>query len=357
MAISRVKTWVSGEVLFASDLNSEFDNLLNNATSLVSPWTANMDAGGFRLITLGAGSVSSPTLQFSGDTNTGVYSPAADQVTLVAGGVQILQASGYTSAVNFLRAVSAQSGIAPSLGATGTDTDISLSLLTTGTGFVNVPTGYAISNRFYPGLGVGSANEGLTAITSGTLDLMAGGRRVLQASSYLNATNFLIVAPSQSGQPVTITAGGADTNISVQILGKGSGTLSVATAFTPASLGAGPSIGNTPAIHALYQENVVKGWINFKGTATASIYGSYNVTSLSRGGTGLYTITWARGFAATPYAVLGIASTNVAGTGANILSTLTTTPNTTTTTDIRTNDSADGAIDAPIVYVATLGAQ
>lgn len=265
-----------------------------------------MDAGGFRLITLGAGSVSSPTLQFSGDTNTGVYSPAADQVTLVAGGVQVLQASAYTSAVNFLRAVSSQSGIAPSLGATGTDTDISLSLLTTGTGFVQVPTGYAIGNRFYPGLAVGGSNQGLTAITSGTLDLMAGGQRVLQASSYLNATNYLVVAPSQSGQPVTITAGGADTNVSVQILGKGSGTLSVATAFTPASLGAGPVLGNTPAIHALYRENVIKAWINFKGTVTASIYGSYNILSITRNSTGNYSVTWDRGFAATPYAVVGL---------------------------------------------------
>jgi len=43
MAISRVKVWIAGEVLSASDLNGEFNNVLNNALSLVSPLTGNLD--------------------------------------------------------------------------------------------------------------------------------------------------------------------------------------------------------------------------------------------------------------------------------------------------------------------------
>ena len=43
MAISRVKVWIAGEVLTASDLNGEFNNVLNNALSLISPLTANLD--------------------------------------------------------------------------------------------------------------------------------------------------------------------------------------------------------------------------------------------------------------------------------------------------------------------------
>ena len=34
MALSRVKTWSSGETLTASDLNAEFNNILNNPVSL-----------------------------------------------------------------------------------------------------------------------------------------------------------------------------------------------------------------------------------------------------------------------------------------------------------------------------------
>lgn len=87
MSVSRVKTWADTETLGSSDLNAEFDNILNNALSLVSPWTGNMDAGGYRLITLAAAaSESSPSIQPTGDTNTGIRFSAADTIDLVTGG-------------------------------------------------------------------------------------------------------------------------------------------------------------------------------------------------------------------------------------------------------------------------------
>ena len=46
MAISRVKSWIAGEVLTASDLNAEFNNLLNQALALISPLTGNLDFNG-----------------------------------------------------------------------------------------------------------------------------------------------------------------------------------------------------------------------------------------------------------------------------------------------------------------------
>ena len=63
MAISRVKTWASGEILTSSDLNAEFNNILNNATSLVSPLTANLAAGSFKLTGLGAGSAAGDSVR------------------------------------------------------------------------------------------------------------------------------------------------------------------------------------------------------------------------------------------------------------------------------------------------------
>lgn len=65
MALSRLKTWIAGEVLTASDLNSEFNNVLNNALTLISPLTADLAAGGFKLTGLGAGAAltDSATLQ------------------------------------------------------------------------------------------------------------------------------------------------------------------------------------------------------------------------------------------------------------------------------------------------------
>jgi len=46
MALSRVKTWSSAEVLAASDLNAEFNSILNNALSLISPLTGTLDLNG-----------------------------------------------------------------------------------------------------------------------------------------------------------------------------------------------------------------------------------------------------------------------------------------------------------------------
>jgi len=46
LALSRIKTWIAGEVLTASDLNAEYNNLLNNALTLISPLTGPLDIDG-----------------------------------------------------------------------------------------------------------------------------------------------------------------------------------------------------------------------------------------------------------------------------------------------------------------------
>ena len=55
MALSRVKVWSSGEVLYATDLNNEFNNILQNAASLISPLTGAIDLDGYALTIDAAG--------------------------------------------------------------------------------------------------------------------------------------------------------------------------------------------------------------------------------------------------------------------------------------------------------------
>ena len=43
MALARTKTWSAAEILTASDLNAEFNNILNNPMSLISPMTGDLD--------------------------------------------------------------------------------------------------------------------------------------------------------------------------------------------------------------------------------------------------------------------------------------------------------------------------
>jgi len=47
MALARVKVWSAGETLTASDLNSEFNNIINNASSLISPLSGSLDWDGY----------------------------------------------------------------------------------------------------------------------------------------------------------------------------------------------------------------------------------------------------------------------------------------------------------------------
>lgn len=67
MALSRVKVW-GAERLYASDLNAEFNNIINNATSLISPLPGGLDWDGF-VHTLDAAGAT--TAQSS--SNTGWY--------------------------------------------------------------------------------------------------------------------------------------------------------------------------------------------------------------------------------------------------------------------------------------------
>lgn len=72
MALGRVKTWIS-EILTAADLNAEFNNILNNATSLISPATAAWDMDGKELI-------------IDADADTSITADTDDQIDFKVGG-------------------------------------------------------------------------------------------------------------------------------------------------------------------------------------------------------------------------------------------------------------------------------
>lgn len=46
MALTRIKSWDAGEMLTADDLNGEFDNILGNPLTLISPFVDDIDADG-----------------------------------------------------------------------------------------------------------------------------------------------------------------------------------------------------------------------------------------------------------------------------------------------------------------------
>ena len=181
MALSRVKTWVA-EVLYSADLNAEFNNIIDNQMSYISPVTAAFDMDGFELI-LDAGGNSSITMDtddqldiklngadvfvFDGTeasptngmtfvakaTGSNPYIIATgtagrdlevrcigttDSVILAnSAGAETLIATGVASAVNEVTITSATAGVTgPIIAATGDDTHLNLNIRSKGTGDV-----------------------------------------------------------------------------------------------------------------------------------------------------------------------------------------------------------------------------
>lgn len=151
MAISRVTTWNSGQILTASALNGEIDNIINNALALISPLTGNLNINGNTLQNISAGTVGSPGAYFNNDSNTGLYASAADTVDITAGGVRSASFVTATTGVNYVVLTPGATGTGPTVSAGGSDTDITLALAGKGLGGVMLPTnsGTPVANNAY----------------------------------------------------------------------------------------------------------------------------------------------------------------------------------------------------------------
>ena len=132
MALSRIKTWIA-EILYYADLNAEFNNILNNGGgSLSSPRTANFDLDGYTLIFDGAGNT------YAQSSTTGVLDFYYNATLFFRFDMDV------SSGVNALSFVASATGVATSIEARGSDTDISINLVPKGAGTVQI-AGVAIT--------------------------------------------------------------------------------------------------------------------------------------------------------------------------------------------------------------------
>jgi hypothetical protein len=56
-----------------------------------------------------------------------------------------------------------------------------------------------------------------------------------------------------------------------------------------------------------------RAWVNFNGTGTVAIRASFNVTSITDGGTGVYTLNFTNAFSDISYSIVGAANTQSGG--------------------------------------------
>jgi hypothetical protein len=98
-----------------------------------------------------------------------------------------------------------------------------------------------------------------------------------------------------------------------------------------------------------------KAWVNFNGTGTVAIRASYNVLSITDGGTGFYTVTMINAMPDINYCIAGSASTNSGAamifcTNSNNTTYQPTAPTTSAFTVLTTNNST--AFDSTYINAA-----
>ncbi|MBI1272911.1 MAG: hypothetical protein GC131_02355 [Alphaproteobacteria bacterium] len=117
------------------------------------------EAGGGTAGQFDAGTVGAPGLAVSTDTNTGLYAPAADTLSVTAGGVQVARFNTASSGVNYVALTPAATGSGVTIGAAGSDTNVNINLTPKGSGKINIASGSVIFPGQAGGAGVGDGGD------------------------------------------------------------------------------------------------------------------------------------------------------------------------------------------------------
>ena len=166
------------------------------------------------------GAAATPSITFTGDTNTGIYSPGADQVAITTGGTQRLNAD--------TAAITSTLPVVHPLGAVGTPSitftgDLNTGIYSPGADQVAISTGGSgrlfVNNAGQVGLGVSSPQSLLHIDGDATAFRISRGSAIGFAYNTGTAATdpFRIQSNggsvdllSASGQPITLSAGGSE---------------------------------------------------------------------------------------------------------------------------------------------------
>ena len=175
-------------------------------------------------------------------------------IALLSNGANSLVASNPASAVNNVQASGAASGGAPHLSAQGSEANIAVQLAAKGTGAVQLLTrgavGFELSapgtpvnslrvNAAATGGRVGAVAQGsdtnvgldLQGKGTGTVALRVNNANAVVATNPVSAVNNVQISGSASATAPQISAQGTDTNIALSLIGKGTGAVQSASPF------------------------------------------------------------------------------------------------------------------------------
>lgn len=248
---------------------SNGDGVSGNPTFSLPQSIATSSTVQFNIVKAGVGSASAPSYALTNDTNTGLYSSAADVLGIAAGGLTAMTITGTASAVNYLNVSSGTTGTtnnnAVAITVAGTDTDINTSIVNKGTGKTFFNNGIAVNagtstpstltkahifiastdvqytgERTGTNTGLmhwGGGGNGFTVYTStptmvfriattGDVYLCGSqGSESLRAIRTASAVNRLNVTGATTGNDVAVAAAGSDTDVSLTINAQAAGSV------------------------------------------------------------------------------------------------------------------------------------
>lgn len=157
-------------------------------------------------------------------------------------GDAVMKLTEVASAVNEFTATNAATGSGPTLAATGTDTNIPVTLKGKGTGAVIL----------------GQATSTGVQLVADQPMLDSSGNELVKFTKSASAVNELTVKNAAAGFDVELSATGGDTNIDLQLLGKGTGIV---------LLGATASATSTSSAATV---NAQRGYVTSEALTTAA---------------------------------------------------------------------------------------
>ena len=132
-----------------------------DGTNVVNGFTATIT----NTIGILAGSSVSPSIFVQGSPSTGIYSPAANQIAITANGTEVTDFVSATSSVNYLQVSATATGNAPTITATGTDTNIGIILMPKGTGAIGMSAAVILGGTIDNTIIGGSTAAAITGTT------------------------------------------------------------------------------------------------------------------------------------------------------------------------------------------------
>lgn len=242
------------------------------------------------------GAVGTPSITFSGDLNTGIYSPGSDQIAISTGGSECLRVD---SSGRLL------------VGTTNQDVGGTV------TGVKLAPGGQIFASSDTTAIGLDNPFYGDRRNTAGD-----GPVYVLARQGYYKAAIGCTNGGGTANEGILTFYTGTNSGFNERLRIAGNGAIGLAGAnygssgqvFTSNGSGSAPTWQSIPAPAALSTASgsapsySARAWVNFDGTGTVAIRASGNVSSITDNGTGDYTVNFTTAMADANYA------TNVTGT-------------------------------------------